>query len=506
MRTARAMGAWMCGVVVGIVGGAEHEAAACGGCFVPPPPPTQQVDSSITAERMIFSISKDQTTLYDEITFSGSPSSFAWVLPVKGKVEVGLSADILFATLDSITGVTVVQPYVTCGDSENGFGEFGGAEAGSGSGDAGGGGGPTVSVIAQAQVGPYETVQLHSSDGSALTNWLTSHGYNIPAADGPTITHYVAAGMDFLAMKLVPGAGIREMQPVRVTTPGAFPVLPLRMVSIGTGATTGITLWVVADGRWEPQNFPFFTVEASEIYWNFDTGSSDYETVRLAKEKALGGRGWQIESSLELAKYSIDQALVSNVPYAGATGNYPEEFDAGGQTPSTEDAATEDNAGTEDTLTEDTASEDGFDDAGASDPGGVAAATADLAVLFTGISGSNVRITRMRADVAHSALSDDLVIQAASDQSEITNALTPTRYTGDPCGDAGGGSGFFCDDGAACSPPDAGLGEDLGDDAAGGGGCDTAPSPLHQGGLTWAAVVAYLVAGAFRSLRQRRES
>jgi hypothetical protein len=57
----------------------EREAAACGGCFHPP----TQVASDITDERMLLSVSPAQTTLYDQIRYSGSPTSFAWVLPVK---------------------------------------------------------------------------------------------------------------------------------------------------------------------------------------------------------------------------------------------------------------------------------------------------------------------------------------------------------------------------------------------------------------------------------------
>ena len=82
---------------VGVAGGGERDAAACGGCFTPPPPPMEtETESVITDEKMILSISMNQTTLYDQINYSGSPSSFAWVLPIKGAVTVGLSADVLF--------------------------------------------------------------------------------------------------------------------------------------------------------------------------------------------------------------------------------------------------------------------------------------------------------------------------------------------------------------------------------------------------------------------------
>src|ERR1700722_2392528 len=127
-----------------------REARACGGCFTAPPPPPPpvgpppvNVDSLITSERMIFSISKDQTTLFDEITYSGAPASFAWVLPIRGEVEVGLSADALFAAIDSMTSVEVAAPPENCPVAptcSTGYGGYGGSFlCGCGSGGEGSG-------------------------------------------------------------------------------------------------------------------------------------------------------------------------------------------------------------------------------------------------------------------------------------------------------------------------------------------------------------------------------
>ena len=139
MRNARVLGA-LAGLAAAMVIAGERDARACGGCVTPP----TEVESVITDEKMIFSISKDQTTLYDEIEYSGSPSSFAWVLPIKGTVTVGLSADILFSTLESLTATEVVQPTPDCPVSScyNFTGGTGGS-AGSAQG-AGGGDGVTV--------------------------------------------------------------------------------------------------------------------------------------------------------------------------------------------------------------------------------------------------------------------------------------------------------------------------------------------------------------------------
>jgi hypothetical protein len=423
MRKAIVLGALLSvGLTLPLLG--ERDARACGGCFVPPPPPGQNADSQITGERMIFSISTLQSTLYDEITYSGSPASFAWVLPIKGKADVGLSADLLFSTLDLATSSTVLEPPTNCPPPPTcNYG--GGADAGAAlaSGGSGGSANQGVTVLSQAQVGPYETVQLSSKDGSALTNWLTSNGYNIPASDQPSIDHYVAEGMDFLALKLVPGAGVKRMQPVRVTIPGAFPVLPLRMVAVGTGANTGITLWIVADGRWAPKNFPFFTITDAELAWDWNTNLSNFEQLRQSKAAAFHGAGWQIESSIDLAvnnfSLTVEQAQQSLQYSTNPVGGYTVSTSGNGAG----DAGASDGGRVVESGT-------GFD---AGDEAALqAAAQKDVEVLFAGIKGSNARITRMRGDIAHSALTNDLVIEASADQAEISNVYNPTQQIGQP--------------------------------------------------------------------------
>jgi hypothetical protein len=274
-----------------------------------------------------------------------------------------------------------------------------------------------VTVLSNAVVGPFETVQLSSSSPTALASWLTGHGFAIPAAATSVIADYVQGGFNFLAMKLAPGEGVSTMRPVRVTTAGASPVLPLRMVAIGTGATTGITLWVVGDGRYEPQNFPFFTLTDAELVWDWTTSTSNSDALRTSQEASLGGKGWQIESSLELAQTTV----IGNV--MGPTFSPDGGFE---------------------TVTQEYLPVDGGALDGASaEAGSEVAFHDDVSTLFAGISGPNARITRMRSDIAHAALTADLTLQASSDQSELSNLYQPGSATGTPpaCPDLCGGFG-----------------------------------------------------------------
>jgi hypothetical protein len=202
---------------------AARDAAACGGCF-PSISGSQSEATQVSGHRMILSVYPTSTSLWDQIEYVGSPESFAWVLPIKGTVQVGLSSDALFQVLEQTTQVTVTV-YYDC-EYDCGGGGTGGGGGGWEPGTAGGPDGGPVTVLDQSVVGPYESAQISSADPQAIVDWLTSHGYNIPADIQPIIESYVQEGFGFLALKLVPGKGVQSMRPVRVTIPGASPVLP----------------------------------------------------------------------------------------------------------------------------------------------------------------------------------------------------------------------------------------------------------------------------------------
>jgi hypothetical protein len=407
MRAELLIGALVGGAV--LVSATARDSRACGGCFVRP---TSQSGTVVTDHRMIFSVSPAQTTLYDQIQYTGSPSDFAWVLPIHGQVGLGVSSDLLFSVLDQQTQTTILAPPYPCQPCNCGPVNASLA-APTSNGTASGGSSKGVTVTAQEVVGPYATVQLHpndTSDTGAVTSWLDANGYAIPGAVDPIIAAYVQEGFDFLAIKLVPGQGVQAMRPISVTSTGAALSLPLRMVAAGTGSTVGITLWVVASGRYEPQNFTSFTIDPSTLVWDWSTSGSNYSTIRTAKEQALGNAAWQIESSLELSPYAIENSVLQD-PNASAYAPVPGPDGGPGQT-------------------------------------ALEVRAQDLNTLFPG-GGSSARITRMRADLSQAALANDLVLQASADQSALSNQYQVKLSTNANCqvcscgGTVGSNSGGF---------------------------------------------------------------
>jgi hypothetical protein len=364
---------------------------------------------------MILSISKDQTTLYDQIRYQGAPASFAWVLPISGTVNVGLSADVVFSALDNLTQTTVVAPPLNCPPLPASCTQRGGLANAAPAQDSAGAGG-SVTVTKHEVVGPYDTVQLHSTDANALENWLTTNQFTIPDDIKPVIAQYVTEHFDFLALKLIPGKGIQDMRPVRVTTTGASAVLPLRMVAAGTAATVGVSLWVLGEGRYEPQNFPSFFIKTEDLVWDWTQQKSNYVELRAAQEQATGGKGWELESSIVLYEQQIQQQVEGGYYYSGGAG--------GGGAPAPDPAYAEQQA-QQDYLPV-------TDGNGAVLKTAVQVRDEDLATLFYGIPTATGRVTRMRADLAHTALDADLVMSASQDQGFLQNVRQVTRELNEP--------------------------------------------------------------------------
>lgn len=439
-----------------LLAGIERDAAACGGCFIP-----SENNTVVTDHRMVLSIDLQQSTLYDQIRYQGSPESFAWVLPIRGEAKVGVSADVVFSVLDVNTSVQVLRPPTNCppppycpDDNERS------ASASGGSADASV---SPVSVLKEETVGPYETVQLRSSDPTALRTWLADRGFQVPAAVTSVIDSYIDEKFDFLAVKLVPGQGVQSMVPIRVTTPGASPQLPLRMVAAGTGSNVGITLWTIADGRWEPQNFPSFVVKQEDLVWDWTTSSSNFKSVRAAKVGQLGAGAWESESSIRFGASNLENQIERG-QFRGndGTSQYQPVKDGNGNVIKTAQQV--------------------FDE--------------DMIALF-GSANRTVRVTRLRADLPQASLSNDLSLQASTDQSELSRVRQVSREANQPNCPVYSGCKVV-----GTAPRDLAAGSYGA--TLGGGGCATGSTPESRD--AWGSGVGLLCAVGIMLATRRRST
>jgi hypothetical protein len=358
-------------------------AQACGGCFAPP-----GAIQSVTDHRMVLAVSATQTTLWDQFSYSGRPENFSWILPVRNgpNVEINLADDRFMTVLDNLSVPTLYAPqrptqYCGGGWAEDfNAGPRGFADAASAPQDAG------VTVFREDTVGPYAIAVIGGNDAMAVRVWLRDNGFSVPAAIEPVIDYYVGIRSDFLALKLRAGASVNRMNPVRVTVPGYAPTLPLRMVSAGISDKVGLNLVVIAGSRFEAANFPNGELTNNDLTWDWNANpahvpADDFRAAQRALNQRLGGRAWLTESASQQDARFLSN-IAQNARFAlqrppGSPPICPADAMMGG-TPCIEPSP-----------------------------------ELDMAVALRGL-GTNVTVTRLKAELSGTALDRDLQLQPAA--------------------------------------------------------------------------------------------
>jgi hypothetical protein len=407
-------------------------ADACGGCFAPPT--TVQV---VTDHRMVLALSAQQSTLWDQFSYTGRPADFSWILPIRytERLRIELASDGFMNLMSSVTAPQVQPPTPPC--QNRGFGvptaAAGGSENDGSARDAG------VMVLREQVVGPYDVRVIRGSDPMAMRNWLRENGYSVPPVIEPIITYYTTMNADYIALKLRPGEGINRMSPVRVTMEGYQPSLPLRMIAAGVADKVGLQLMVVNTGRIEAMNFPNGELRDSDFVWDWaapGNPANDYLSAFNRLNRANGGRLWMTESAQRFTREqlrSIAQSFPSDAP-------------------------------------------NGAQDAGA-DAGAPVNPADDVDVAFAGL-GETAMVTRLRADLEGRMLDRDLFL-SASERGERARlyqygtVLNPEASAS--CRAALGGSGSGTPGGTGSGGTSTTAGSSAGTTSTGGLRCATVP-------------------------------
>lgn len=408
------------------------DANACGACYA-----SSSESTVVNDHRMAFSIGKQQTVLWDSISYSGNPQEFAYVLPAKPGTRIEPSSEAWFTALDGQTRPIIMGPPPPTGKSadepewERGSGGGCGSFATSADFSARGGDN-SVQVVDRAVVGPYDTVTVRSTEPEALSKWLTDHGFAIPPTSAPIIASYVDMGYDFIALRLRPGKeDVRSMEPIRIVSPGTDTSLPLRLMQIGAGPKVGITLYVIGEGRYRTASFPDVALDLDKLFWDPAANRSNYQELSIATMATENGRAF-------ITEYADHPSFAPNgVGGYGMTANTG--LLAGYKAACKPSTAVAPPAPTEPPQPSDPpdASADASDEGGtASDAGNtstdppkrtVQTKCDDLDVATFGMNASDVWLTRLRANLPNAALNDTLRLEPAPKQEKFDNIHQTTQ-------------------------------------------------------------------------------
>jgi len=247
---------------------APSPAAACGGLFCDTLPVAQN------AERILFELHGDGTvTTTVEIRYTGDPEGFSWVVPVPATPELATVPANSLTVLDTGTVPQVIPPEAKCTASGAGGGVRSQNTSVDFAAEADGGG---VDVEDLPTVGAFDPFVVHSDDPEELIDWLNDNGYLITPEMEPQVAVYVAQGMKFLAMKLVPGAGVADIAPLQMTYPADDPTIPIVLTAVGADPEMGVLVFIAGNERYESSNYVNLEVDVEHVQWHPGTGENNY--------------------------------------------------------------------------------------------------------------------------------------------------------------------------------------------------------------------------------------
>jgi hypothetical protein len=285
-------------------------AQACG-CLSPPAVSEGDYAVNQSAEQIIFEVEPGWVTAHVLIKYAGDPASFAWIVPVPEVPELAISPVSAFGLLDKATSPIVsVSDENICPISEwkceynapaycDGFLDEASDGAGSGSGggaslsDAGASQ-PPVTVINEQVVGDYQTVTFRASEAAAATQWLRDNGFIVNQTTSIYMESYVQANMVFVAAKLVPGAGVKAIKPLKLRYRAAFPMVPLILTAVAAEPHLTVTTYLYGQKAFRPMGHPSVTINPDRIARD-NTSRTNYPMVLSRAIDEAGGDGFITE-------------------------------------------------------------------------------------------------------------------------------------------------------------------------------------------------------------------
>ncbi|MCA9615124.1 MAG: DUF2330 domain-containing protein [Polyangiales bacterium] len=294
----------LAGALAGGVALHARPAHACGGFFCDNSQPVNQA-----AERIIFTHNGDGTvTSVVQVLYQGPSERFAWVLPVPGRPEVGVSSNLAFSRLQQGTNPSYRINTTVEGQCREDFeSDFGSGPRSPGMfADAavafadGGSSAPPVTVVDSGSVGPYDyaTIALDpelEDPAEVAVQWLTDNGYDVTDLGRDRLGPYLAAGMNLIAFRLTKGADDGAIRPIVLTYTGTRPMIPIRPTAVAAEDDMGVMVWVLGAHRAIPTNYRHLVLNEALLNW-FSPGINYNDVVTEAANEA-GGQGFVTEDA-----------------------------------------------------------------------------------------------------------------------------------------------------------------------------------------------------------------
>lgn len=297
--------------VTAAAGSYARSAHACGGFFCSASQPVNQA-----AERIIFAQGDGEVTQIVEVLYDGPSERFAWVLPVPGAPEIGVSSSVVLDRLQAATNPNYTLNTISdCESLDFSSSANGGAAAGP-AGEPNNGTPPSVTVVDEGSVGPfdYETISVQAEDqdpAAVALRWLEANGYDVGSLGAEVLRPYLENGLNLLAVRLQKGVAAGAIRPLALKFESQRPSIPIRPTAVAANDDMGVMVWLVGQSRGVPVNY--LGLELNEALIDWTTNASNYGAVVSAAANEAGGQGFVTEFAGETSPFVSQIAFAQDL-------------------------------------------------------------------------------------------------------------------------------------------------------------------------------------------------
>lgn len=185
------------------------------------------------------------------LTVDGNAPKAAWIMPVPSRATVKLGDRHLFDELYELSQpVKRTRSYFWPRNGDWPFAQSGS----SGDGAPNPAAKPPVEVVGRERLGPFDVARLTATDPTALRDWLTRNGFQLPPALATELRPYVDQKWEYVAIRLAPDEAGKTLggplDPLSLTFASDHPVYPMRLSRLAKTPQT-LNLYVLANHRME---------------------------------------------------------------------------------------------------------------------------------------------------------------------------------------------------------------------------------------------------------------
>ena len=279
----------------------------------PPDPPPGEVSYAVNqqAEQIIFEAEPGWVTAHVLIRYAGDPAQFAWIVPVPEVPELAIDR----RSRRSACSTTLTAPSISvttddiCPQSQWACDYHAPPSAARAA--------PTRPATAGTSsrtpaAGSYDAAP---GGGSAGHRDLRADRRRLPDRDVPRergrrrdavaarqrlhrqqttsiyMESYVHANMVFVAAKLVPGAGVKSIKPLRMRYRAAYPTVPLILTAVAAEPNLTVTTFIYSNTLFRPLGHPVVTIDPKRLARD-TLGRQNYPQVLARMIDEAGGDGF----------------------------------------------------------------------------------------------------------------------------------------------------------------------------------------------------------------------